>query len=130
MDNQGKKKILIVDDDSALRKLYSVELTTRNFNVVEAQDGREGYSKATTEKPDLILLDVMMPQVDGITLLQQIRQNDSLKEIPVIMLTNFGQENLIQQAFDLGATDYLLKYKVTQQEMAEKIIQILTPKTS
>ncbi len=126
MDNQGKKKILIVDDDSALRRLYSVELTTRNFNVVEAADGKEGYSKATTESPDLILLDVMMPQMDGIALLTQIRQADALKEVPVIMLTNFGQENLIQQAFDLGATDYLLKYKVTQSEMADKINQILS----
>jgi CheY-like chemotaxis protein len=68
--------------------------------------------------------------MDGLGFLTELKQDLDLKNVPVIMLTNFGQENLIQQAYNLGVTDYLLKYKVTQEEMAGKIEQILSTKTS
>lgn len=127
MDNtQGsKKKILIVDDDPALRQLYNVELTQKDYAVVEATDGEDGLIKAKQEMPNLILLDVMMPKFDGIAYLSKIKEDAELSKIPVVMLTNFGQENLIQQAFNLGVTDYLLKYKVTPSEMTEKVNQVL-----
>lgn len=121
MPDGQKKKIMMVDDDAALRELYVVELSTKNFDVVEAKDGKEALEKVRQEKPDLILLDMVMPEMDGIGLLSELKQDNDLKNIPVIMLTNFGQENLIQQAYNLGVTDYLLKYKVTQEEMAGKI---------
>ena len=124
--SSSAKKILLCDDDQALRQLYVAELSTRGYQLVEAANGQEGLSKARSEKPDLMLLDVMMPDLDGIATLTQLKQNDSLKAIPVIMLTNFGQENLIKQAFSLGAADYLLKYKVTPAEMADKVGQLLT----
>lgn len=119
-------KILLVDDDQALRQLYTIELTGRQYEVVTAGDGDEGITKTKSEKPDVILLDIMMPKTDGIAALAKIKADDSTKSIPVIMLTNFGQENLVQQAFSLGAVDYLLKYKVTPAEMAEKVAQVLT----
>jgi CheY-like chemotaxis protein len=128
-DNQ-KKKIMLVDDDNAIRQLYVFELSTRNFEVVEAKDGKEALTKVRQEKPDLILLDMVMPEMDGLGFLTELKQDLDLKNVPVIMLTNFGQENLIQQAYNLGVTDYLLKYKVTQEEMAGKIEQILSAKTS
>lgn len=123
--DSAKKKILIVDDDPALRELYNIELTQKNYIVVEAGDGEEGLIKAAQEKPDLILLDVMMPKFDGIAYLSKIKEDAQLSKIPILMLTNFGQENLIQQAFNLGVTDYLLKYKVTPSEMTEKVNQVL-----
>ncbi len=123
----AKKKVLIVDDDPALRQLYSVELG-QNYAIVEAADGEEGLTKAKTDKPDIILLDVMMPKFDGIAYLSKIKEDQELANIPIVMLTNFGQENLIQQAFSLGATDYLLKYKVTPAEMSEKVAQVLNAK--
>lgn len=119
-------KVLLVDDDQALRQLYSLELTGRQYEVVVAVDGEEGIAKAKSEKPDVILLDIMMPKVDGIMALNKIKSDEETQKIPVIMLTNFGQENLVQQAFSLGATDYLLKYKVTPAEMAEKVAQVLS----
>lgn len=121
------KKILLVDDDHSLRQLYNVELS-KEYQVVEAVDGEDGLLKAKSEKPDLILLDVMMPKIDGIAYLTKIKDDAELAKIPIIMLTNFGQENLIQQAFNLGITDYLLKYKVTPSEMAQKVNQVLNAK--
>lgn len=124
----SKGKVLLVDDDQALLQLYSLELTGRQYDVVTALDGSAGVDKAKTEKPDVILLDVMMPKTDGIAALSKLKADTDLSKIPVIMLTNFGQENLVQQAFTLGASDYLLKYKVTPAEMAEKVAQVLTSK--
>lgn len=122
------EKILLVDDDEALRQLYSAELITKGYQVVVASDGDEGLEKAKAEKPNLILLDIMMPKTDGIAALTKIKQEAELKDIPILMLTNFGQENLVKQAFDLGAADYLLKYKVTPAEMSEKVDQTLHAK--
>lgn len=125
--SSGSKKILIVDDDPALRQMYSVQLG-KDYTVVEAADGEEGLNKAKSEKPDLILLDIMMPKFDGIAYLSKIKEDPELSATPIVMLTNFGQENLVQQAFTLGVTDYLLKYKVTPAEMAEKVAQVLSAK--
>ncbi len=121
-------KVLLVDDDQALRKLYSLELSGRQYTVAEAIDGQDGMDKAKSEKPDLILMDIMMPKLDGIAALSKMKADPEVKAIPVIMLTNFGQESLVQQAFALGAADYLLKYKVTPAEMAEKVTQVLKSK--
>ena len=121
---QAKKKILIVDYDPSLRQLYGFELG-KSYEILEAVDGEEGLAKAKIEKPDLILLDIMMPKFDGIAYVSKIKEDADLANIPIIMLTNFGQENLIQQAFNLGVNDYLLKYKITPEEMLEKISQVL-----
>jgi adenylate cyclase len=121
-------KVLLADDDQALRQLYSLELTNQEYTIVEAVDGEDCLAKAKAEKPDLILLDIMMPKTDGIAALSKLKADEELKTIPVVMLTNFGQENLVQQAFGLGAVDYLLKYKVTPAEMADKVKQVLTSK--
>jgi len=126
--DEPKGKVLLVDDDQALRQLYSVELTGQNYSVVVAGDGEEGIAKARQEKPDLVLLDIMMPKMDGVAALGKLKEDPALKDIPVIMLTNFGQENLVQQSFSLGASDYLLKYKVTPAEMVEKVNQIISAK--
>lgn len=122
------KKILLVDDDQSIRQLYNVELS-KAYQVIEATDGEDGLIKAKSEKPDLILLDVMMPKVDGIAFLTKAKEDPDVSKIPIIMLTNFGQENLIQQAFNLGINDYLLKYKVTPEEMSQKVTQVLDSKS-
>lgn len=101
------------------------ELTSRHYEVVEAVDGEEGIVKAQKEKPDVILLDIMMPKLDGIATLTRLKQELTTKDIPVVMLTNFGQENMVQQAFSSGATDFLIKYKVTPAEMADKVAQVV-----
>lgn len=125
MDPSGKK-ILLVDDDNALRQLYAVELGSKKYTVLEAPDGEQGLAVAKQEKPDLILLDIMMPKLDGVAMLTRLKQDAETNKIPVVMLTNFGQETLVQQSFSSGATDYILKYKVTPAEVADKVGQILS----
>ncbi len=118
------KKVLLVDDAAEIHAMYGVELKGKGYSLVEAFDGEEGLVKAKSEKPNLILLDIMMPKMDGIALLSKLKEDSDLKAIPVIMLTNYGQENLIQQAFNLGVSEYLLKYKVTPAEMVDKVKQM------
>lgn len=121
----SKGKVLLIDDDQALVQLYSLELTGRQYVVITAPNGEEGVVKAKAEKPDLVLLDIMMPKLDGIGALTKLKEDAETNPIPVVMLTNFGQENLVQQAFTLGASDYLIKYKVTPAEMADKVAQLV-----
>lgn len=121
------KKVLVFEDDVANQKLYQVELTTKGFMVEVAGDGEEGCAKALTFKPDLILLDIMMPKLNGLDALKKLRATDGFKDIPIIMLTNFGQENLVKEAFDNGATDYIFKYQSTPVEVTEKVKHYLFP---
>lgn len=122
-----QKKILVFEDDKAMAKLYQVELTTKGFMVETAGDGIEGYDKAETFAPDIILLDIMMPKQNGIDTLKKFRANPKFKDIPILMLTNFGQESLVKEAFAGGATDYIFKYQSTPAEVTEKVKQYLFP---
>jgi DNA-binding response OmpR family regulator len=122
-------KILIIEDDAAISKLYSVELMTKGYTVEIANNGEEGYKKALTYLPDLILCDIMMPLLNGVETLKKIRANENTKSTPMLMLTNFGQENLVKEAFNNGATDYILKYQSTPSEVTEKVKQYLSRKS-
>lgn len=102
-------KILIVDDDSAINELIKVNLELHGYKVYQAYDGTEGFACAKQYLPDLIILDVMMPEVDGYTVAQRIRQNENTKEIPIIMLTALSQLQDKVKGFDIGIDDYLVK---------------------
>lgn len=101
------KKILIVDDDSDVRSLMKMRLEIVGYDVVIAQDGMEGLEVAAVEKPDLILLDVMMPRMDGYTFVREIKQREGIKDIPIIILTSrSGMKDLFEIE---GARDYVTK---------------------
>lgn len=102
-------KILVVDDDIAINELIKVNLELHGYNVIQAFDGITGFASAKQELPDLVILDVMMPEVDGFTVAQRIRQNDSTKETPILMLTALSQLNDKVKGFDIGVDDYLVK---------------------
>lgn len=119
------KNILIVEDDRAIAKIYQIELESKGFGVTIASNGEEGLEKAKTVKPDLILLDIMMPKMNGVDVLRQLQNDEATKKIPSVMLTNFGQESLVKEAFNLGALDYVLKYQITPQELVIRIDQLL-----
>lgn len=121
------KKILLVDDDVYIRDLYAEVLKDEQYDVFIAADGEEALSMIDQNPFDLILLDVMMPKVDGIQVLTKVKSDEKTKSTPVIMLTNFGQEDLIKQAVTAGSTDYLLKYNITPGEMTNKVKLILNP---
>ena len=102
-------KILVVDDDIAINELIKVNLELNGYNVLQAHDGTTGFAIAKQELPDLIILDVMMPEVDGYTVAQRIRQNPTTEETPILMLTALSQLNDKVKGFDIGVDDYLVK---------------------
>ena len=117
----NKRKILIIEDDKFLRDLISQKLLREGFNVVSAVDGEDGFKKAKEEKPDLVLLDLILPGIDGFEVLSKIREEAGLADLPVIILSNLGQKEDIEKGIQLGAVDYLIKAHFTPQEVIDKI---------
>ena len=107
--NPSEYKILIVDDVMSNLMLLKVLLTSEKFGILTASNGRQAIEMTQNEKPDLLLLDVMMPEVDGFTVAQRIRKNNSTKNIPIIMLTALSQLNDKVNGFNIGVDDYLVK---------------------
>ena len=118
-------KILIVEDDKFLRELIVMKINKEGYDVFEAVDGEEGIKKIIEEKPDLILLDLILPGIDGFEVLSQIKSNPTVSSIPVIILSNLGQKEDIERGIELGATDYMIKAHFTPGEIVEKIKTIL-----
>jgi CheY-like chemotaxis protein len=115
------KKILIVEDEDVLRKTLAEYLTDEKFNVLSAADGEEGLKLAEKEIPDLILLDIILPKVDGYEFLERMKKNEKTKDIPIILLTNLESAEDIQKAFEKGATTYLVKSDYKLEDIAKKI---------
>ncbi|MDP2709324.1 MAG: response regulator [bacterium] len=118
-----RKKILLVEDDSFLRDICLKKLNKEGFEAVSAVDGEEAIKKAGEFKPDLVLLDIILPSIDGFEVLRALRASadNTVKDAPVIMLTNLGQEEDIAKAMKLGATDYLIKAHFTTEEIVKKV---------
>jgi CheY-like chemotaxis protein len=116
------KKILIVEDDKELRDFYTELLTTEGFSVTTAENGQLGLDAVTSQKPDLVLLDLMMPVMDGKTMLHTIREMPEFKTTPVIVLSNAGDADSIRQTkfFD-NANDFLIKSNIAPNELINKI---------
>lgn len=102
-------KILVIDDDSAINELIKINLELKGYEVVQAFNGVEGFAKAKQEEPNLIVLDVMMPEVDGFTVAQRIRQCAEIADTPIIMLTALSELKDKVNGFDIGVDDYLTK---------------------
>ena len=101
--------VLVIDDDTAINELIKINLELHGYQVIQAYNGVEGFAKAKQELPALIILDVMMPEVDGFTVAQRIRQCTEIAEIPIIMLTALGELNNKVNGFNIGVDDYLTK---------------------
>ena len=126
MENEGKKqKILIIEDDFFVRDLYDRELTRDGFKISTAEDGAEGLLNTLKEKPDLILLDIMLPKMSGLDVLKKVKEKEEVKEIPVVLLTNLGQDNVIREGFSLGAVGYLIKAAYTPSQIIEEVKKFL-----
>ncbi len=115
------QKILIVEDDKFLRELIVKKLAKEGYEVSEAIDGEEGIKKIKSEKPDLILLDLILPGMDGFEVLSKMKDDPLLSSIPVIILSNLGQKEDVEKGLKLGAIDYLIKAHFTPGEIIEKI---------
>jgi len=119
------KTILIIEDDKFLRELIVQKLIKENYETSEAADGEEGIKKIKEEKPDLVLLDLILPGIDGFEVLSRMRDDPEISSIPVIILSNLGQKEDVERGLGLGAKDYLIKAHFTPGEIIEKIKKIL-----
>lgn len=122
-------KILLAEDDKFISRAYQDGFTRAGFDVVLAFDGNEALAKAVSEKPDLILLDLVMPNKNGFEALGELKTNKFLKKTPVIVLSNLGQDSDIERAKELGATDYMIKADFSMQEVVGKIKEYVVSKS-
>jgi len=115
-------KVLIIEDDDVLARMYQTKFEHDGFEVLIAFSGQEGIKMAQKDQPTVILLDIMMPRVDGFQVLKNLQSNPQTAKIPVVVLTNLGTSDvLIQEAKRLGAKDYLIKYQTSAKEVVEKV---------
>jgi len=121
----SEKKILIIEDDKFLRELIARKLTGEDYDALEATDGEEGIKKTKELKPDLVLLDLILPGIDGFEVLSQMKKDKELNHIPVIILSNLGQREDVEKGLNLGAADYLIKAHFTPGEIIEKVKNVL-----
>lgn len=123
--NKNMKKILFIEDEQGLQKTFRDFLSREGYKVISALDGEIGWNLAKREKPDLILLDLILPRMDGFKVLEELKKDPQTKEIPVIILTNLEGTKEVEKALELGATTYLVKAQYSLEDVLEKINQIL-----
>ncbi len=114
-------KILLVEDEELVRRMYRKKLELENFDVETAADGEEGLAKVREFKPDLVLLDIVMPKLNGIEVLKSIKADLKLKGIPVVMLTNISGSIRIQECLKAGAMGYIIKSDDTPSQLVQKV---------
>lgn len=121
----AKQTVLLVEDDEMLHTMYTQKFTKEGYEVLSAFNGSEGIKMAEEKKPTLILLDIIMPKMDGFVALKKLKKNEATKDIPVILLTNLGQEEDIRKGKELGAADYFIKANHTPQEVVDKVKEVI-----
>jgi DNA-binding response OmpR family regulator len=121
VDEDEVLTVLLVEDDLGILEMYELKLTLDGYRVVTAADGDEGIALARAVKPDIIFLDVRLPKKDGFEVLTELRADPTTADIPVIILSNYGDEELVDRGLRLGAKEYLLKMNVTPAHIANGI---------
>lgn len=125
IDRQAKL-ICIIDDNDDIREIYRVKFAREGFRTVLAKDGVEGLEVIRAERPDVILLDIQMPVLDGIGVLKELKQDPSLSKIPVVILSNIDSDDMFQTVSDLGAAEYYLVKSLTDpQRVIEVTLEAL-----
>jgi len=121
-------KILLVEDDPSLAEMYSMKFQAEGYTILTALNGEEGLEKALAESPALVLLDVMMPKMDGFAVLTELKKDLKTKDIPVVLLSNLGQKADMEKGKQLGAVDYIVKASLTPAELFDKAMTFITNK--
>lgn len=125
---KGKINVVIVEDDEFLSGIYQTKFTLEGFAVTIAGNGEEGLKTVEKKLPDIVLLDILLPKLDGFAVLERLKKNPKTKDIPVILLTNLGQKDDVDKGIALGAADYLIKAHFKPSETVDKVRQILAGK--
>jgi DNA-binding response OmpR family regulator len=127
-ENKTGVRVLLVEDDDFLRKICRTKMEREGFNVSVAVNGKEALKKIIDGDPQIVLLDIILPAMDGFEVLKCVKKDPSKSSIPIIMLTNLGQESEVKKGFELGAEDYIVKAHLTIGEIIEKVREILKKK--
>ncbi len=119
------KRVLLVDDEQETRDVFATALKSGGFEVITASNGKETLDILNTQKFDLVLLDQMMPDMSGNETLKSIKANPNSSETKVAILTNFGHDDMIKEALNAGAVEYILKYQVSGEDLIKKVNTLL-----
>ena len=114
-------KILLIEDDLSIANLYKTELELDGHNVTHLENGAGTVSTAKSEKPDIILLDIQLPDKDGLTILSDLKADSATKDIKVVMLTNYANEENVEKALSIGAEDFIPKHRIVPEELSAKV---------
>ena len=124
--SNNKTKILLIEDDSFLLSMYATQFELENFNVITAEDGEKGLKLAKKEIPEIILLDIMLPKMNGFDVLKELKLNKTTSQITVILLTNLSQKSEIEQGLAMNVEGYLIKAHFMPSEVVDKVKQVLS----
>ena len=122
-------KVLLIDDDEALLTIFGTALQKNGFETTTASDGKTGIEKAKTDTFDLVLVDQILPDMRGNDIIKALKAEEKMKMTPLLILSNFGQNELIQEAMNFGATDYILKYQIEPDDLVKKVQEVLSSKS-
>lgn len=122
---ENGKKIVLVEDDSLMSGILSRHLVSEGFEIVLVTDGAKAFERIQTERPSIVLLDIILPGVGGFDILQNLKQDEGTKSIPVLILSNLGSKEEMQKGLDLGAAGYLVKANTMVEEITKKVKEIL-----
>ncbi|QQS15593.1 MAG: response regulator [Candidatus Moraniibacteriota bacterium] len=126
MKDNGAKRILVIEDDAFLMDAYKVKLQQSKYGILFAQDGEAGLDIARRERPDVIILDLVLPKMSGVDVLKALKDGDDTKDIPVIVASNLDQKKMIEETKALGAADYFIKSNISINELIEKLDSYLS----
>lgn len=118
-------KVLIVDDDQLTATTWSMGLKSAGIEVITAASGQEGLNQVKTQKPDLVLLDQIMPDMLGNVVLNTLKQDPETTNIPVMLISNYNESQMMKEAIEIGAIDYILKYQIETNDLVEKVKGIM-----
>ena len=119
------KKILLVEDDPLLLDIYTTKLQQSGFEVQTVEEGEKAVVAIQDQKPDIVLLDIVLPHVDGWEILRQVQASEELKRIPIVILSNLGQKEEIEKGLRLGAVKYLIKAHYTPSQVVEEVVKLI-----
>lgn len=124
------QKIILIEDDKLIREVYTFSLQKANYTVISAVDGEEGVATALAN-PDakLILLDVIMPKLNGVEALKKIKADPKTQNMPVLLLSNLSDEQIVNEAMQLGAYGFVMKSQISQMELADKVKEVIATHT-
>jgi CheY-like chemotaxis protein len=114
-------RVLFIEDDPTVAQMYKLKLELDGYQVTMAKDGEEGLQLATDVKPDIIFLDIRLPKMDGFAVLERLRGNEQTRHIPVVILSNYGERELVERGLKLGALEYLIKSQTTPANLSRGV---------